>query len=163
MTEPEIVHSRRVRDERGWFACVWRESETPFQVAEENHSHSALAGTIRGLHWQEPQQAKLVRVLKGAVLDVCVRLTDGATFLFTLDAERGEALLVPEGYAHGFCTLENETEVSYKVSAPYAPGAQHGINPYDPSLAIPWPVSKETAIMSAKDRAAPWWHIIKAA
>ena len=161
MLEPRLISSSRVRDDRGWFSCIWRESEAPFEVAEENHSHSARAGTIRGLHWQEPQQAKLVRVLKGAILDACVCLTDARVFLFELSAERGEALLVPQGYAHGFCTLTDDVEVSYKVSAPYAPGAQFSVDAFDPSLAIPWPVDRARAHMSAKDAQAPRLYDIR--
>lgn len=156
MHEPRLIQSARVRDERGWFSCVWRESEAPFPMVEENHSLSKRAGTVRGMHWQEPQQAKLVRVLAGSILDACVRLVDGAVFVFELSDASG-ALHVPEGFAHGFCTLERSTEVSYKVSAPYAPGAQFGLNAFDPALAIPWPIACETAIMSDKDRHAPPW------
>ena len=153
MNEPRLIQSSRVRDSRGWFSCTWRESETPFPVVEENQSMSKRSGTVRGLHWQEPQQAKLVRVLSGSILDAVVRLSDGAVFVFEL-SDTGSSLYVPEGYAHGFCTLENNTEVSYKVSAAYAPGAQFSLDAFDPELAIPWPIARAAAIMSDKDREA---------
>lgn len=142
----------RFEDARGVFARI---AQPDYAVAEENFSLSARAGTIRGLHWQEPQQAKFVRVLKGAILDACVRLSDGAVFIFSMSAEKGESLLVPEGFAHGFCTIEDDTLVSYKVSQAFALGAQFGIDPFDPHLDIPWPVSIARAIMSDKDADAP--------
>lgn len=158
MNEPRLIESARIHDERGWFSCIWRDAEAPFPVAEENASCSAKKGTIRGLHWQEPEQAKLVRVLAGAIMDACVRLSDGRVFTYELSAERGEALLVPTGFAHGFCTLTDNVHVSYKVSQAYAPGAQYGIDPFDPHLDIPWPVSVARAVMSEKDASAPGYN-----
>ena len=125
-----------------------------YATAEENFSLSVRAGTVRGLHWQEPQQAKFVRVLSGAILDACVRLSDGKVFTFEMSAGSG-SLLVPEGYAHGFCTLDPHTLVSYKVSRAFEPGGQFGIDPFDPLLDIPWPVSISRAVMSEKDATAP--------
>ena len=110
--------------------------------------------TIRGLHWQEPQQAKFVRVLEGSIVDVCVRLSDGHVFRF--DMAKDDTLMVPTGYAHGFCTQEPYTLVSYKVSERFAPDAQYGINPLDPHLAIDWGIFwGVNPIMSEKDRNAP--------
>lgn len=156
MTEPYLVcDPHRFEDERGVFTRI---AQPDYAVAEENFSLSVKAGTVRGLHWQEPQQAKFVRVLKGAILDACVRLSDGRVFTFDMSASKGEALYVPEGFAHGFCTLEDDTLVSYKVSRPYAAGAQYGIDPFDPLLDIAWPVSISRAIMSEKDASAPGYN-----
>lgn len=152
MSEPRIIRDpHRFGDERGVFTRI---ALPEYPIAEENYSLSRKAGTVRGLHWQEPSQAKFVRVIAGSILDACVRLSDGAVYVFEMGPDTG-ALLVPEGYAHGFCTLEADTLVSYKVSEPFAPGAQFGIDPFDPALDIPWPVDRARAIMSAKDAGAP--------
>ncbi len=152
MSEPVLIlDPHRFEDTRGVFTRI---GQPEYAVAEENFSLSHQAGTIRGLHWQEPQQAKFVRVLSGAILDACVRLSDGRVFLFEMSAQSG-SLLVPEGYAHGFCTLEPNTLVSYKVSAAFSPGLQFGIDPFDPLLDIAWPVSARNAIVSEKDANAP--------
>lgn len=161
MSEPRIIADpHRFEDARGVFTRI---GLPDYPVIEENHSLSRKAGTIRGLHWQEPPQAKFVRVLSGAILDACVQLSDGRVWLFEMSADRGESLLCPEGFAHGFCTLAPDTLVSYKVSAAFAPEAQYGLDPFDPSLAIAWPVSPSQATMSDKDRTAPMWRSIKAA
>lgn len=152
MSEPVLLSDpHRFEDARGVFTRIALPDYAP---AEENYSLSAKAGTVRGLHWQEPQQAKFVRVLSGAILDACVRLSDGKVFTYEMRAG-GASLLVPEGFAHGFCTLEPNTLVSYKVSAPFAAGGQFGIDPFDPHLDIAWPVSAQNAVMSEKDANAP--------
>lgn len=152
MTDPVLVPDpHRFEDARGVFTRI---GLPDYPTAEENYSLSLKAGTIRGLHWQEPAQAKFVRVLSGAILDACVRLADGKVFTFEM-TPLGGSLLVPEGFAHGFCTLEPNTLVSYKVSQVFAPNGQKGIDPFDPELDIAWPVSIERAIMSEKDRNAP--------
>lgn len=151
MSEPILIADpHRFEDERGVFTRI---ALPAYPAAEENYSLSRQVGTIRGLHWQEPQQAKFVRVLSGAILDACVRLSDGKVFTFAMSPDTG-SLLVPEGYAHGFCTLEPDTLISYKVSAPYSPQGQFGINPFDEDLGIHWPVSPAGAVMSDKDRSA---------
>lgn len=156
LTEPHLVDDpHRFADARGVFT---RAAQPDYPVAEENLSLSVKCGTIRGLHWQEPQQAKFVRVLHGVIMDACVRLSDGKVFVFEMSDRNGAALFVPEGYAHGFCTLVDDTLVSYKVSQPFAPGAQYGIDPFDPRLDIPWPVSIARAIMSEKDANAPGFN-----
>lgn len=155
MTDPRLIADpHRFEDARGVFTRIALPDYAP---AEENFSLSVRAGTVRGLHWQEPQQAKFVRVLAGAILDACVRLSDGKVFTFEM-SPGSDSLLVPEGYAHGFCTLEPNTLVSYKVSAPFAPDGQFGINPFDPLLDIAWPVSAGNAIMSEKDARAPGYQ-----
>jgi dTDP-4-dehydrorhamnose 3,5-epimerase len=152
LTEPRLIRDpHRFEDARGAFTRI---ALPDYPIVEENYSFSQKAGTVRGLHWQEPQQAKFVRVLSGAILDACVRLSDGAVYVFEMGPRSG-SLLVPEGYAHGFCTIEPDTLVSYKVSQAFAPGAQFGIDPFDPELGIQWPVDSACAVMSDKDRSAP--------
>lgn len=120
------------------------------------------AGTVRGLHYQLPPfaQAKLVRVLRGAIFDVAVDLRVGSPsfgrhIAVRLDAAGDDALFVPTGFAHGFCTLTDDTVVSYKVSTLYAPQYEHGIRWDDPALGIHWPVTAERAVLSRKDAAWP--------
>lgn len=152
MSEPKLIPDpHRFGDERGVFTRI---ALPEYFTAEENYSLSVRAGTVRGLHWQEPQQQKFVRVIAGSILDACVRLSDARVWLFEMSPDAG-SLLVPEGFAHGFCTLEPNTLVSYKVSVGFAPGAQFGIDPFDPALDIPWPVDRARAVMSEKDAQAP--------
>jgi dTDP-4-dehydrorhamnose 3,5-epimerase len=157
----------RFGDERGWFSETYRADALGAAgitnlFVQDNQSVSAPAGTVRGLHFQLPPaaQAKLVRVLAGAVLDVVVDLrraspSFGRHLALRLDAARGEQLFVPAGFAHGFCTLEPDTAVAYKVDAYYSPAHDRALLWNDPALAIPWPVSAEAAILSAKDSRAP--------
>lgn len=147
----EIYNAERFR--RAGIECVF---------VQDNLSRSRRPGTIRGLHFQAPPHAqdKLVRVARGAVIDVVVDIrraspTFGGHAQFRLDAETGTQLFVPKGFLHGFCTLEPDTEVVYKVSAFYAPEADYSILWNDPDLGIDWPVSPAEAILSAKDSAAP--------
>ena len=117
---------------------------------------------MRGLHFQRPPhaQGKLVRVLRGRILDVAVDLRRSSPRLgrhvaVELAAGDGRLLYVPAGFAHGFCTLEPMTEVAYKVSAGYAPGADGGVAWDDPDLGIDWPVSRRDAVLSDKDGRLP--------
>ncbi len=156
------------RDDRGVFVEVFN-SETFASVGIERDWHqdsvsrSSLAGTIRGLHFQRPPhaQAKLVRVSRGGALDVVVDLrvgspTYGETEAFLLSADRWEVLFVPEGLAHGICTLEPDTEISYKVSDRYSPAHEGGIRWDDPTLAIAWPLGGREAVVSEKDASLPF-------
>jgi len=113
---------------------------------QENHSYSAQAGTVRGLHFQAPPaaQAKLVRVLRGAILDIALDVrraspTYGQHIAVELSAENMVQLYVPAGFAHGFCTLSDDTEVLYKMSAEYAPEHEGGVLWNDAELGIAWP------------------------
>lgn len=153
-TEPRLIPKPHVfRDARGVFSRTF-EAIPGFDVVEENESLSHHKGTIRGLHWQEPEQAKLVRVLEGFIIDVVVNIETHAQRRFEMGNASG-SLFVPKGWAHGFCTLEPDTIVLYKVDAPFAPDGQRGFNPFDPKLGIAWPVSEAQAIMSEKDRTQP--------
>jgi dTDP-4-dehydrorhamnose 3,5-epimerase len=163
----KVVRPQRFGDDRGWFSETYRadrlgEAGVAAAFVQDNQSFSAPAGTVRGLHFQlaPAAQAKLVRVLAGAILDVAVDLrraspTFGHHVALRLDAAGGEQLFVPAGFAHGFCTLEPDTMVAYKVDAYYSPEHDRALLWNDPALAIPWPVSPETAILSAKDSRAP--------
>jgi len=170
--ETEIPDVKRIKpkrfgDSRGWFSETFRVDAmekagitTPF--VQDNQSFSAPQGTIRGLHFQiAPQaQAKLIRVLQGAILDVAVDIrsaspTFGKYVAVTLDAENGEQLYIPHGFAHGFCTLTPDVMVAYKVDAYYSPEHDRALAWDDPEIGIPWPVSGAAAILSDKDRRAP--------
>ena len=150
-------------DHRGFFSEVFREEWLPeFKFVQENLSLSADPGTVRGLHYQEPPMAqdKLVMVLQGAILDVAVDIrtgspTFGQSVAVELQANSLNQLLVPVGFAHGFCTLQPNTMVLYKVSAPYSPAHDRGILWDDPDLAIDWPVAPDAATLSDKDRVQP--------
>ncbi len=162
-----LLRPRRHADERGWFAETYRRDVlcavgVDDRFIQDNQSVSARAGTVRGLHFQKPPQAqsKLVRVLSGAILDVAVDLrgsspTFGHHVAVELDAAKGEMLYVPHGFAHGFCTLRNDTAVTYKCDAYYAPGHEGGLLWNDPALGIAWPVEAGAATVSAKDQALP--------
>jgi dTDP-4-dehydrorhamnose 3,5-epimerase len=163
----KLLTPRRFEDARGFFSETYnREHLAAAGIAatfvQDNQSLSRRRGTIRGLHYQMAPmaQARLVRVLRGAILDVAVDIRPGsATFgrhvAVELDAERGGQLFVPEGFAHGFCTLADDTEIFYKVSQPYAPDCERGILWSDPALGIAWPVGPEAAVVSDKDRSLP--------
>ncbi|WP_332680781.1 dTDP-4-dehydrorhamnose 3,5-epimerase [Bosea sp. (in: a-proteobacteria)] len=162
-----LVRPKKFGDARGYFMETW--SAEAFAAAginavfvQDNQSLSATRGVVRGLHFQAPPvpQAKLIRVLKGAVFDVAVDLRAGSPSYgqwcaATLTAEGAEQLFVPHGFAHGFCTLEPGTEVAYKVDGPYAPECEGGLAWNDPALAIDWPVTAGEAQLSGKDAALP--------
>ncbi len=166
---PEVfrVQVPRWGDARGWFMETWREDRAaavgiagPF--VQDNASFSAVAGTIRGLHYQvaPAAQGKLVRVVRGAIWDVAVDVrpaspTFGRWVGVRLDAASGEQLWIPEGFAHGFATLEADTEVAYKVTSLYAPEHERGLAWDDPDLAIPWPLPPDGPTLSERDRAHP--------
>lgn len=162
-----IISPHRHQDARGFFSEVWRQNAIKgagidVEFVQENHALSHAAGTVRGLHFQigDMAQAKLVRCPRGSILDVAVDIrrgspTFGRHLVIVLSAQNWQQLYVPVGFAHGYCTLEPETEVLYKVSAYYDPASERGLAWDDPDLAIPWLVSAEKAILAAKDRTFP--------
>jgi dTDP-4-dehydrorhamnose 3,5-epimerase len=167
LPEIKLISTPRFRDERGYFAETYvRRDFVAAGIANEfvqdNESLSQAPGTVRGMHFQIAPfaQAKLIRVLKGRIFDVCVDLRRssprfGQHVAVELAAETGDQLFVPAGFAHGFCTLEPDTTVLYKVDAVYSAEHEGGIDWADPALAIPWPVAKGAAILSDKDAALP--------
>jgi dTDP-4-dehydrorhamnose 3,5-epimerase len=169
----KIIRPRRFGDHRGFFSETYNkkafaERGIDLDFVQDNHSLSVEKGVVRGLHFQLPPfaQDKLVRVIRGAVFDVAVDLRRGSpTFsnyvTATLSAEEWNQILVPKGFAHGFCTLEPDTEVIYKVTDYYAPQSDRGVYWNDPQLGIRWPVSESEAILSDKDRKQPRFSELK--
>jgi dTDP-4-dehydrorhamnose 3,5-epimerase len=167
---PDVKLVRPVRhgDARGWFEETYRADRYASAgigdvFVQDNQSFSARKGTVRGLHFQLAPfaQSKLVRVLSGAILDVVVDLrrsspTFGHHVTVRLDAAGGAQLYVPMGFAHGFCTLEPDTGIAYKVGAHYSRDHDRGIRWNDPDLGIDWPVTPDGAELSDKDRIAPF-------
>jgi len=177
---PEVllVTPPRFGDARGFFSETFNlrrfaEAGLAAPLAQDNHSLSVARGTVRGLHCQigPSVQGKLVRCVRGAIWDVAVDLRHGSpTYLqhvaAVLSAENWRQLWVPEGFLHGFCTLEPDTEVIYKVTADYNRAAERGVIWNDPTLALPWPVREGDAVLSEKDELLPvladcaaWFHV----
>jgi dTDP-4-dehydrorhamnose 3,5-epimerase len=164
---PKLIEARRFGDHRGFFLETYSARDfaalgIDAAFVQDNHSLSAEPGTVRGLHFQRPPvaQGKLVRVLRGAILDVAVDIrrgspTYGRHVAVELSAANARQLYVPVGFAHGFCTLQPDTEVAYKVTDFYAPAEERAVLWNDPDLALPWPVAPDAARLSEKDRAAP--------
>jgi dTDP-4-dehydrorhamnose 3,5-epimerase len=162
-----LITPKRFGDDRGYFSETYKQSWFSANVAsvdfiQDNQSLSRQKGVIRGLHFQRPPmaQGKLVRCLKGSIFDVVVDLRKdspsyGRWIGTTLTAERGEQLWVPAGFAHGFCTLEPDTEVFYKATEEYSAAHDAGIACDDPALGIVWPVDPAEAILSPRDRTLP--------
>ena len=162
--EVKLITPLKFGDERGFFSETWKEQTfidagIPAHFVQDNHAFSAVMGTLRGLHFQlDPMaQDKLVRVTRGSVLDVAVDIrrsspTFGRHVSAVLSAKNWSQLWVPKGFAHGYCTLEVDTEVEYKVTAYYSPALDRGIQFDDPALAIAWPVTRQTAHLSDKDK-----------
>jgi dTDP-4-dehydrorhamnose 3,5-epimerase len=162
-----LIRSARVLDPRGTFAETYVKGEFArsgifSDFVQDNQSFSVSAGTVRGLHFQIPpfQQAKLVRVLRGKIFDVVVDLrrssaTYGKHIGVELSADGGEQLFVPRGFAHGFCTLVENTEIFYKVDAVYSAAHDRGVHWLDPKLGIHWPIETPKAILSEKDKMLP--------
>lgn len=160
-----VIDIEPVEDDRGFFAREWCAKEFESQglsgaVVQANVSFNRHRGTLRGMHWQEAPCAenKLVRCVRGAIFDVAVDLrSDSPTYLqwfgIELDQDNHRMLLVPEGFAHGFQTLMDATEVHYQVTHCYAPESERGARYDDPSFEIQWPLS--VADISEKDAAWP--------
>lgn len=162
-----LIVPRRFPDGRGWFAETYsRRALAGFGIADDfvqdNHAYSGRRGTIRGLHFQLPPhaQAKIVRVARGSIYDVAVDLrrgspTYGGFVGAVLSAENGAQLYIPAGFAHGLCTLEDDTEVLYKASDFYAPALEGSIRWDDPDIGIPWPLEGGQPVIAARDAEAP--------
>jgi len=167
LTDVWLIKPQRFGDERGFFSETFRKSalaEAGFtrEFVQDNHSLSERRGTVRGLHFQlEPQaQDKLLRVTRGAILDVAVDIrpgspTYGQHVAVELSAGNWAQLLVPRGFAHGFQTLTEGAEVLYKVTDYYAPERERGLLWSDPDLGIQWPVPAAEAVVNARDAAWP--------
>lgn len=162
-----LVIPQRFGDARGYFSETFRQdlfvrNVADVQFVQDNRSMSAAVGTVRGLHFQlEPKaQGKLVSCTAGALLDVAVDIrtgspTYGKFVAEELSAENGRQLWVPPGFAHGFCTLLPNTEISYKVTDYYSAEHDRGLLWNDPALGIDWPVEAENAVLSEKDKKQP--------
>jgi dTDP-4-dehydrorhamnose 3,5-epimerase len=163
-----LVPPHRFGDDRGWFEETWNadrfRAQTGIETAfvQDNASRSKTPGTVRGLHFQAPPfaQAKLVRCPRGAIFDAIVDIRHGSPTFgqwagVELTAENARQLWVPRGFAHGFVTLQPDSEIAYKVDNPYS--AEHdGVMLWnDPAIGIDWPFDTSAAILSEKDKAAP--------
>jgi len=167
LPEVKLITPRRFGDDRGYFSETWNaarlaEAGLAIPFVQDNESLSAKAGTLRGLHYQAPPfaQTKLVRVARGAVLDVAVDArrgspTYGAWVAEELSAATGAQLLVPRGFLHGFLTLTDETLVIYKVDNPYDATSDGSVAWDSPELGITWGIDPGEVVLSGKDQAAP--------
>ena len=162
-----LLKPRFFHDARGYFVETYNaraahDAELTADFVQDNEALSLKRGTVRALHFQAPPkvQAKLVRVLRGSIFDVAVDLRSGSPaygrwMSATLTAKGGEQIFVPRGFAHGYCTLEDDTVVAYKVDDYYAPECERGLAWDDPALKVDWPVSPAEAVLSDKDRKLP--------
>lgn len=167
ISEVVRVRPRRFGDARGYFSEVFNARAFRQQVADvdfvqDNEALSGAVGTLRGLHFQRAPmaQGKLIRVIRGAILDVAVDIRKGSPSYgkhvsARLDGADGDQLWVPVGFAHGYCTLEPDTLVAYKVTNYYSPADDGGILWNDPAIAIDWPVPAQGPVLSAKDLELP--------
>lgn len=163
----KLIVPARFGDHRGFFSEVYNrralaEAGIDIEFVQDNHSHSAIRGTLRGLHFQKPPatQAKLMRVLSGSIVDVAVDCrvgspTYGRYVMAELSAASGMQMLTPHGFAHGILTLEPDTAITYKVDAYFAPDLDLGFRWDDPDVAIDWPVPASDVVLSDKDRNLP--------
>lgn len=162
-----LINTRRFSDNRGWFCETfvdrrWSEYGVDAKFVQDNHSYSASAGTIRGIHFQVPPhaQAKLVRCARGRIMDYAVDLraespTYGKYVEAELSAENGDQLFIPIGFGHAFITLEPDCEVIYKVSDYFAPDCDGGIRWDCPQIGINWPLRGKEPNLSPKDSNLP--------
>lgn len=163
----KIIRPRKFGDHRGFFSetynrRVFDDAGINLDFVQDNHSFSSQRGTLRGLHFQLPPfaQDKLVRVVRGSILDVAVDLRHGSpTFgkhvSAVISAQEWNQILVPSGFAHGILTLEPDTELIYKVTNYYSAAHDRGLLWNDPSLGIDWPIKEGEVVLSEKDRAQP--------
>jgi dTDP-4-dehydrorhamnose 3,5-epimerase len=162
-----LLQPRKFHDDRGWFSETYKESALheigiDAHFVQDNHSLSRSAHTLRGIHFQAPPhaQAKLIRCVRGCILDVAVDLRRGSPSFGSwvgkkLSAENGAQLYIPVGFGHGFLTLEPDCEVVYKVTDYYAPDCELGIRWNDPQVAIAWPGEVRAPVISLKDAELP--------
>ena len=165
--EVKLVTPQKFGDARGFFSETWQqdrfaEAGIPGPFIQDNHALSTQCGVLRGLHLQVPPsaQGKLVRVVRGSIWDVAVDVRRGSPTYgrhvgAVISAENWQQFWVPVGFLHGYCTLEPDTEVIYKVTAPYDKPAERGVIWNDPALAIPWPIPPGEALLSDKDLVLP--------
>jgi dTDP-4-dehydrorhamnose 3,5-epimerase len=163
-----VVEQERLEDERGYFARTFDSALLEAhgfdgRVAQLSTSFNAAAGTLRGMHFQAPPdlEGKLVRCTRGAIFDVALDLRDGSPTRLRwhgeeLSASNGRALYVPPGFAHGFQTLEPDSEVLYAMNVPFVPGAGRGVRWDDPAFGIAWPDAPAGGrVMSERDATYP--------
>lgn len=167
MAGVKLFTPRHIGDERGYFAETFRanlftQECGDWTFVQDNESRSAKAGTVRGLHFQsEPHaQGKLVRCTAGALFDVAVDIRKGSPTFGqwvgeTLTPENGQQLWVPPGFAHGFCSLEPDTVICYKVTGYYSAECDKGLAWDDPAIGVIWPGVADPETLSAKDRKQP--------
>jgi dTDP-4-dehydrorhamnose 3,5-epimerase len=163
---PKLIHVPFYRDSRGAFCQAysiadWLDAGLGVDFVQDNYSVSPTPGTLRGMHFQQPPfaQAKLIQVIHGAIFDVSIDLrrkspTFGEYLVVELQAGSGQ-LFVPEGFAHGFMSMEPDSIVYYKVTKPYNPASEAGIHWADPDINIPWPKGPERHLLSKKDLSLP--------
>lgn len=164
---PVLIEPGRIADERGYFSEIFREDLIrehigQFNFVQENQSLSVREGTVRGLHFQIGpfEQGKLVRCLAGRIFDVVVDLRRGSPHFgkwvaCELSADKGNQIWIPPGFAHGFCTLEPDCVVCYKVTAYYNADCDCGVRWNDPEIGIDWPDIADPATLSGKDQIQP--------
>jgi dTDP-4-dehydrorhamnose 3,5-epimerase len=167
LPEVRIIVPERFGDARGFFSETWNAralaaAGIDAEFVQDNHARNRRQGTLRGLHYQIPPcaQGKLLRVTRGAVLDVAVDIRRGSPCFgqhaaVLLSAENWQQLWVPAGFAHGYCTLEDDTEVQYKTTHYYSPAHERGIAWDDPALAIRWPLDAAGLVITERDRRLP--------
>ncbi|WP_406872910.1 dTDP-4-dehydrorhamnose 3,5-epimerase [Aminobacter sp. P9b] len=162
------IRPAKIEDARGFFSETWNAAKLAHagiavDFVQDNQSFSRARGVMRGLHFQTPPfaQDKLVRVLRGSIFDVAVDIRKGSPSFgnwvgLTLSDKDWNQILVPKGFAHGFVTLEPNTEVVYKVSAPYSQPHDRSIRFDDPDIGIEWPLAAAEMVLSSKDATAPY-------
>jgi len=162
-----VITPRKIGDDRGFFSETFNVAQLSAHGAtdswvQDNHVWSRARGVVRGLHFQAPPfaQAKLIRVTHGAIYDVAVDLragspTYGRHFGVELSAENWKQLLIPTGFAHGYCTLTESAETLYKVSGAWNKASEAGLRWDDRELGISWPISQSEALLSDRDKTWP--------
>jgi dTDP-4-dehydrorhamnose 3,5-epimerase len=165
--EVKVLRPKKFGDDRGFFSEVYsakdmRAAGIDFTFVQDNHAYSAVRGVVRGLHFQLPPfaQDKLIRVVRGTIFDVAVDIRRsspafGRHVSAIISAAEWNQILVPAGFAHGYCTIEPDTDVLYKVTNYYSPEHDRGLLWNDPDLGIAWPIAADRAALSEKDRRHP--------